>query len=107
MSVSASISRQLPYLRRFSRAVSGTQQAGDAYVAALLEAFIADPGSLGDAKDLRVSLYRMFCRLWESVALNLTGTPAAFEDFVKTPQWAALAQQRISTIPPRARRPSY
>ena len=42
MSLSASIAPHLPYLRRFSRAVSGSQQSGDALVAAMLEAIVAD-----------------------------------------------------------------
>ncbi|HEY6631160.1 MAG TPA: response regulator, partial [Rhizobiaceae bacterium] len=41
MSLSATIAPHLPFLRRFSRAVSGSQHSGDALVAALLEAIIA------------------------------------------------------------------
>ncbi len=44
MSLSAKIAPHLPYLRRFSRAVSGSQESGDALVAAMLEAIIADIG---------------------------------------------------------------
>ena len=43
MSLSTRIAPHLPYLRRFSRAVTGSQTSGDAYVAATLEALIADP----------------------------------------------------------------
>jgi hypothetical protein len=42
MSLSTRIAPHLPYLRRFSRAVTGSQTSGDAYVAATLEALIAD-----------------------------------------------------------------
>ena len=42
MSLSANIAPHLPFLRRFSRAVSGSQESGDALVAAMLEAIIAD-----------------------------------------------------------------
>ncbi len=71
MSISQAIAPHLPYLRRFSRALSGTQGAGDAYVAATLEVLIADP-SLFDAKlDPRVALYRTFAGLWNSVGVNL------------------------------------
>ena len=42
MSLSMRIAAHLPYLRRFSRAVTGSQASGDAYVAAVLEALIAD-----------------------------------------------------------------
>ncbi|MEQ9245517.1 MAG: response regulator, partial [Nitratireductor sp.] len=37
MTLSARIAPHLPYLRRFSRAVSGSQSSGDALVAAVLE----------------------------------------------------------------------
>jgi DNA-binding NarL/FixJ family response regulator len=102
MSLASSISPQLPYLRRFSRALTGSQQGGDAYVAALLEALIADPGSMDQSLDLRVSLYRMYCRLWESISLNLKSA-ANTQDSLNTPQWAATAQRHLSIIPPRAR----
>ena len=39
MSLSAAIAPHLPFLRRFSRAVSGSQESGDALVAALLDDF--------------------------------------------------------------------
>ena len=43
MSISDAIAPHIPFLRRFARALCGTQAAGDAYVAATLEAILADP----------------------------------------------------------------
>ena len=103
MRLASSISPHLPYLRRFSRSLTGTQQAGDAYVAAVLEALIADPANIDPASDVRVALYRMFCRLWESISLNLKPSPGEPELPANAPRWAALADRRLSTIPPRAR----
>ena len=40
MSISQMIGPQLPYLRRFARALSGSQDSGDAYVVAMLEALL-------------------------------------------------------------------
>lgn len=100
--LAARIMPQLPYLRRLSRALTGSQQVGDTYVAALLETLIEDPDSINAGDDIRVSLYRMFCRLWESVSLNLKENPAAAEH-AKDPKWAAAAQERLSSVPPRAR----
>ncbi|MEO1460396.1 MAG: response regulator, partial [Pseudomonadota bacterium] len=40
--LSEMIARELPYLRRFARAMAGSQAQGDAYVAAALEALISD-----------------------------------------------------------------
>ena len=49
MNLAANIAPHLPYLRRFSRALTGSQHSGDAYVAALLEALIADPAQFEGA----------------------------------------------------------
>lgn len=103
MSLATGILPHLPYLRRYARALSGTQKAGDAYVAAVLEALIDDPNDFDTSLDTKVALYRAFCRLWESVALNLTLNPGTSDIPVNSPKWAKLAEQRISIIPPRAR----
>src|SRR5262245_19914441 len=68
---SKAIAPHLPYLRRFARALAGTQRAGDAYVAATLEVLIEDPALFDKALDSRVALYRTFVGLWNSVDVNL------------------------------------
>src|SRR5690606_22642850 len=45
----------LPYLRRYARAVTGSQTSGDAYVAAVLEALIADVSIFPESSKDRVS----------------------------------------------------
>jgi DNA-directed RNA polymerase specialized sigma24 family protein len=64
------IAPHLPFLRRFARALSGTQQSGDAYVASTLEALIEDPSIFPASLEPRVGLYKIFLRLWSSVPLN-------------------------------------
>ncbi|TIN04750.1 MAG: response regulator, partial [Mesorhizobium sp.] len=54
MSLSATIAPHLPFLRRFSRAVSGSQESGDALVAAMLEAIIADVDIFPNASNDRI-----------------------------------------------------
>src|SRR5580700_6558328 len=71
MSVSAAITPHLPLLRRFARALSGTQQSGDAYVAATLEAILADQSIFNADLSPRVALYRVFLRTWRAVPTNL------------------------------------
>jgi DNA-directed RNA polymerase specialized sigma24 family protein len=71
MPTSKAIAPHLPYLRRFARALAGTQSAGDAYVAATLEVLIEDPKLFDTALDPRVALYRTFVGLWNSVGVNL------------------------------------
>jgi DNA-directed RNA polymerase specialized sigma24 family protein len=70
MSIATEIAPHLPYLRRFARALSGTQASGDAYVVATLEALIADPGTFPREVGPRVGLYRLFLQMWSSVGLN-------------------------------------
>src|SRR5262249_39721375 len=70
VSMSQAVARHVPYLRRYARALTGSQNAGDAYVAATLEALIEDPAVLSGGMSLRVALYRTFSRIWTSVPVN-------------------------------------
>jgi DNA-directed RNA polymerase specialized sigma24 family protein len=96
MTIAELVGPHLPYLRRFSRALSGSQASGDSYVEALLEAIIADPATVSEPKDLRVALYRLLCGLWESVGLNL-------RDAEPADHWEKAARAKLSGLPPRAR----
>ncbi|MFD0987530.1 response regulator [Methyloligella solikamskensis] len=70
MSISKAIAPHLPYLRRFARALAGTQQAGDAYVAATLEVLVEDPSVFNSDIEPRVALYQTFVGLWNSLDVN-------------------------------------
>ncbi|MBT3072111.1 response regulator [Rhodomicrobium sp. Az07] len=70
MSVSQSIAPHLPSLRRFARALSGSQESGDAYVVALLEALVDDPDLFPGGLEPKVALYRAFLKIWNSVGTN-------------------------------------
>jgi len=70
MSTSQAVLQQLPFLRRYARALSGSQASGDAYVAATLESLIASPKTLESSSSSRVALYRLFTKIWSSVAVN-------------------------------------
>jgi CheY-like chemotaxis protein len=70
MSLAEKVATQLPYLRRFARAVTGSQKSGDAYVAQTLEALLADPSIISGDIAPRVALYRAFLRMLNSIAWN-------------------------------------
>ncbi len=70
---SKTVAQYLPFLRRYARALTGSQASGDAYVAATLESLIADPSIMDDMAGPRVALYRLFTKIWNSISLN--GTP--------------------------------
>src|ERR1700758_3792833 len=59
-----------PLLRRYARALTGSQSSGDAYVGAMLEALLQDPSLLDEGHGPRVGLYRLFTQIWNSVAIN-------------------------------------
>ncbi len=96
MNIATTIAPNLPYLRRFSRALTGSQASGDAYVVALLEALIADNSQFELSISPRTALYRAYCNLWESISINLRKTDASQE-------WEATAQRQLSSIAPKAR----
>jgi CheY-like chemotaxis protein/DNA-directed RNA polymerase specialized sigma24 family protein len=74
MSLVENTAPHLPYLRRFARALSGSQKSGDAYVVSVLEALVADPKSFNIENDPRVELFTAFCRMWNSLEVNLAKT---------------------------------
>ncbi len=68
MSMTATLGPHLPYLRRYSRALTGSQASGDAYVRAALEALLAGNAELAADVPPRIALYRLFHVLWASSA---------------------------------------
>lgn len=96
MSVSDQIAIQLPYLRRYARALTGSQHSGDAYVRATLEAALADR-SLRDAiARSRAALYEAFTRIWSTG--HVDETSAAVGGLHEQ-----AAQERLSVIAPAHR----
>jgi len=73
------VARELPYLRRYARALTGSQKSGDAYAAATLEAMLDDP-ELGDrSQSPRVALFAAFHAIWNSSGAPVeTGDPDSY-----------------------------
>jgi CheY-like chemotaxis protein/DNA-directed RNA polymerase specialized sigma24 family protein len=70
LSASQAVAQHLPYLRRYARVVAGSQQSGDAYVAAALELVVQNPSLLETGATTRVALYQLFTKIWNSAAEN-------------------------------------
>src|ERR1700753_897598 len=68
MSMTQTLAPHLPYLRRYARALTGSQQSGDAHVRAALSALLAGDESLTEGVPPRVALYRLFHAIWQSGA---------------------------------------
>ena len=78
MSLTAELGPQVPYLRRYARALLGSQMRGDAAVHETLEALLAAPGTLDQSRPPRLELYRVFHRLWNEAAETVgNGGPVA------------------------------
>jgi DNA-directed RNA polymerase specialized sigma24 family protein/CheY-like chemotaxis protein len=94
VSTSQAVLQHLPFLRRYARALTGSQSSGDAYVAATLESLIADPNILASSANSRIGLYRLFTKIWNSLAINgKSGT----NELIRPPE------QHLTQITPRPR----
>lgn len=97
MSLGQAIAPHLPYLRRYGRAISGSQQAGDGLVAALLEGLVSGRATVDPAADLRIQLYRMI-----HDHFGLVSGQAGADDAPVAPE-VAIADARLRRIPSLAR----
>jgi CheY-like chemotaxis protein len=68
MTMTQTLAPHLPYLRRYARALTGTQASGDAYVRAALSALLAGEQSLDKGVSPKVDLYRVFHAIWLSAS---------------------------------------
>lgn len=64
MSLSQQLASQMPFLRRFASALSGSPTEGDRFVRATLEQIVNEPERFPRAVEPRLGLYRLFLDLW-------------------------------------------
>jgi CheY-like chemotaxis protein len=95
MSASHEISQHLPFLRRYARALTGSQRSGDAFVQATLQALLADRSALSAAVPLRVALYKLFHSIWVSAQ--------DFDDLPDPGSYAGTAAERLRALTPLRR----
>lgn len=60
------IGANLPYLRRYARALTGRRTTGDNYAAATLEAILGDRSLYHDDISSKVALFQVFHAIWSS-----------------------------------------
>lgn len=85
------VARELPYLRRYARAITGSQSHGDRYVTGCIETLLEQPLSPGDGTP-RLMLFQRFhdvlrtvnAVLPDGVAATDTGTPGDFASKLET-----------------------
>lgn len=100
MSMADEIAVQLPYLRRYARALTGSQTSGDAYVRATLEAALADRTLLDQIGGGRVALYAAFNRIWSSGHIEAATAEAGASSCGAHEQ---AAKERLSHVTPEHR----
>lgn len=66
MSFRQQLASQLPYLRRYARALTGSQTLGDAAVRETLEALLEAPDEWDEIASVKTELFRTFHRIWKS-----------------------------------------
>lgn len=95
MNLSNILAPHIPLLRRYARALTGSQRSGDAYVAATLQALIEDRSAFDMSLPPRVALYRVFHAIWDSAHID----PMPVEGG----GLAAKAQERLRALTPLSR----
>ncbi|NIZ07832.1 response regulator [Pseudooceanicola sp. HF7] len=92
--LSALIGAHLPFLRRYARALTGSQSSGDAYAAATLEAILQDRSVFETGIGDKAGLFKVFHTIWAS-----SGAPVA----VEAEGAEALAQKHMAKLSPNTR----
>jgi DNA-directed RNA polymerase specialized sigma24 family protein/CheY-like chemotaxis protein len=61
-----SVLKLLPFVRRYARALTGSQTRGDNYVRLCLETILAEPGRM-EGEDAKLQLFKAFHDAWQAV----------------------------------------
>jgi CheY-like chemotaxis protein len=93
--LSQEIAPHLPYLRRYARALTGSQQSGDAHVRACLDALGTDTSVLDMSSGPKIGLYKLFHTLWSGLQVDVPLEEATAAE--------RTAQERLSSMTPEGR----
>lgn len=94
MSIADQVAKNVPFLRRYARALTGSQNTGDAFVSATLEAALADEELKKTLAGGRVPLYRAFNKVWSSAYLQVD------EETTQESDLEAAASARLNAVTP-------
>lgn len=83
----------LPYLRRYARALTGSQKSGDGYVRAVLSAILAGNEVMSLSDPPKVALFRIFHAIWLSASGHI-------DDDIREPSAGKLktADERLALL---------
>ena len=97
MSLGQQLAPHLPFLRRYGRALTGSQAQGDRYVRATLEAIVAAPEEFPRDVDPRLGLYKTFQAIWSSANFDEPADPGALDGNEE------IARARLARMTPLSR----
>lgn len=92
--LTSAIAADLPFLRRYARALTGSQDTGDRYAAATLESILIEDTPVREATTPRIGLFHCFHRVWASA-----GAPLEADDDIL----AKRAQVHMAGLTPNSR----
>ena len=99
MSLGQDLAPHLPFLRRYARALTGSQTHGDAFVRATLEAIVASPEEFPRDVEPRLGLYRTFHAIWSTANIEEGEDPSG-GDLMNA---EGIAHARLARITPVSR----
>lgn len=88
------IAKELPYLRRYARALTGAQSSGDRYAVATLQAILEDRSIFDQEVSVKVGLYKCFHAIWASSGGNVETDASGID---------ARAQKHLGSLTPNSR----
>ena len=86
----------LPVVRRYARALTGSQESGDKYALATMEALIADPSSVSIGT-IKIDLFGAFHKIWSSAGSTLSDDQSSSGSLEDRAQW------RLQDLTPNTR----
>lgn len=95
-SLADEVAANLPFLRRYARALTGSQSSGDTYAIATLEAILAEPHQYDTKNGARVALFRSFHAIWVT-------SGASFGANDDVPNITQKARDHLSNLTPNTR----
>lgn len=103
MSLGQTIAPHLPYLRRYGRAISGSQQVGDQLVKDMLQSLIEDQSQIRADADIRTEVYRLIHLQIAKLKAPVEPNGASDSDKSAHISPQAIADARLSRVPSLAR----
>jgi DNA-directed RNA polymerase specialized sigma24 family protein len=94
--LSTRIAPHLAYLRRYSRAITGSQSSGDAHVRALLELLIEDVSRFSEASSDRLAVFKLYASSFSQLQAKIEPATSPFV-------WEQRAAANLVKVSPVAR----